>query len=134
MSLIRNSNLVRQTIDFTGVQAGKIHPSDIDVCFEFDNKLLILQEVKRRYNKIPKGQELLLTRMVDAWQECRENGVVLKIEHEHKDEETDIPLKFCYVTGRYHKGQWKFYEYGTQNYIEYINKLGEYFSIKKCKF
>ena len=42
MSLIRNSKLVRQTIDFTGVENGKIHPSDVDFVFEFDKKILIL--------------------------------------------------------------------------------------------
>ena len=134
MSLIRNSKLVRQTIDFTGVQAGKIHPSDIDVVFEFDKELLILQEVKRRYNRIPKGQEMLLTRIVDAWEEVRKAGVVLKIEHEHKDENTDIPLHLCFVTGRYYKGQWKYFDYGTEEYISFINKLGVYFENKKCKF
>ena len=41
-SLIRNSNRVKQAIDFTGVQNGKIHPSDVDAVFEFDNKFLIL--------------------------------------------------------------------------------------------
>ena len=134
MSLIRNSNLVRQTIDFTGVQAGKIHPSDIDVVFEFNKELLILQEVKRRYNRIPKGQEMLLTRIADAWQEVRKAGVVLKIEHEHNDEQTDIPLHLCYVTGRYYNQQWRYYDYGTKEYIPYINELGKHFNVKKCKF
>lgn len=134
MGLIRNSKLVSQTIDFTGVQAGKIHPSDIDVVFEFNNELLILQEVKRRYNKIPIGQEMMLTRIADAWQEVRKAGVVLKIEHEHKDENTDIPLKDCFVTGRYYNKQWRFYDYGTEEYISFINKLGVYFENKKCKF
>ena len=51
-SLIRNSKQVKQVIDFTGVQNGKIHPSDIDAVLEFDNDALILIEVKRKYNKI----------------------------------------------------------------------------------
>ena len=42
MSLIRNANQVKQAIDFTGIQNGKIHPSDIDAAFEFDNEALIL--------------------------------------------------------------------------------------------
>ena len=48
-SLIRNSKQVKQVIDFTGVQNGKIHPSDIDAVLEFDNDALILIEVKRKY-------------------------------------------------------------------------------------
>jgi hypothetical protein len=131
MSLIRNSKLINQAIDFTGVQNGKIHPSDVDFVFEFDNKILILGEVKRRYNRIPKGQEFLLTRIVDRW--C-DGGLVLKVEHEHKDENTNIPLKECFVTRRYVNGQWKNYDYGTQPLILFLNKIGIYYENKKCKF
>jgi len=35
--LIRNRKRVKQVIDFTGVQNGKMHPSDIDAVLEFDN-------------------------------------------------------------------------------------------------
>lgn len=131
MSLIRNSKLVSQSIDFTGVENGNIHPSDVDFVFEFDNKILILGEVKRRYNNIPYGQELLLTRLADKW---GEGSVVLKVEHEHKDENTDIPLKGCYVTMRYFKGEWKKYDYGEQPLISFLNKIGVYFKNNKCKF
>lgn len=131
MSLIRNSKLVRQTIDFTGVENGKIHPSDIDFVFEFDKKILILGEVKRRYNRIPRGQELLLTRIVDSWGEA---GLVLKVEHEHNNEDTDIPLKSCFVTRRYVNGQWKNFEFGEEPLILFLNKIGVYYENKKCKF
>jgi len=42
MSLIRNRKKVRQVIDFTGVQNGRMHPSDIDAVLEFNNDVLIL--------------------------------------------------------------------------------------------
>ena len=58
-SLIRNSKQVKQVIDFTGIQNGKIHPSDIDAVLEFNNDALILIEVKRKGNRIPTGQRLL---------------------------------------------------------------------------
>ena len=45
-SLIRNSKQVKQVIDFTGVQNGKIHPSDIDAVLEFDKLLELLDESK----------------------------------------------------------------------------------------
>jgi len=66
-SLIRNSDRVKQAIDFTGVQNGKIHPSDVDAVFEFDNKFLILMEVKYKDALIPTGQRLLLERIAAAW-------------------------------------------------------------------
>ena len=47
-SLIRNRDQVKQVIDFTGVQNGKLHPSDVDFVLEFDNKVLILGEVKKK--------------------------------------------------------------------------------------
>ena len=59
-SLIRSRNKVKQVIDFTGVQNGKLHPSDIDAVLEFDNEVLILMEVKYKFNKIPTGQRLFL--------------------------------------------------------------------------
>jgi hypothetical protein len=46
MGLIKNSNKAKQGVDFTGVKWGKIHPSDVDFVLEFNNKVLILGEVK----------------------------------------------------------------------------------------
>ena len=61
--LIRNTNQVKQAIDFKGLDFGNIHPSDIDAVLEFDNKHLILFEIKRSGNDIPIGQRLLLKRI-----------------------------------------------------------------------
>ena len=46
MTLIRRPNQIKQGIDFTGVQNGPIHPTDIDAVLEFDNEALILIEIK----------------------------------------------------------------------------------------
>jgi hypothetical protein len=129
-SLIRNRNQVKQVIDFTGVQNGKIHPSDIDFVLEFDNKVLILGEVKRKYNKIPKGQKLILQNIIDRW---GEGGIALKVEHQYNDDNTNIPLEECTVTGRYYKGNWTYFT-EPKNFITYINKIGEHFDCKKCRF
>jgi hypothetical protein len=58
-SLIRNSKQVSQSIDFTGFENNKIHPTDIDFVFEFDNEILILGEVKKDGNDLPTGQRLV---------------------------------------------------------------------------
>ena len=99
MGLIRNVNQVKQAVDFSGVQNGVIHPSDVDAVLEFNNKFLILMEIKRKNNIIPTGQRLMLERMSDNWvKACEGNGsVVLKIEHEHYDDKTAIPLSKCVV-------------------------------------
>jgi len=105
VSLIRNRNQVKQVIDFTGVQNGKMHPSDIDFVLEFDNKVLILGEVKRQYNRIPTGQKLILERIVDSWDGY---GIAIKVEHNFKDDSVDIPLEQCKVTAWYHKKHWQY--------------------------
>ena len=129
-SLIRNRNQVKQVIDFTGVQNGNMHPSDIDFVLEFDNKVLILGEVKRKYNKIPTGQKLILERIVDSW---GDGAVAIKVEHNFKDDTENIPLNECVVTARYYKGDWTYFT-EPKNFITYINKIGEHFNCAKCKF
>ena len=105
MSLIRNSKQIKQTIDFTGVESGKIHPTDIDVVLEFDNEVLILMEVKRKGNKIPIGQRLVLERITDSWH--TDKSVVLYVTHNFKNDEKDIPLSECNVDSIYINKEWK---------------------------
>ena len=98
-SLIRNRKKVRQVIDFTGVQNGKMHPSDIDAVLEFDNEILILIEVKYKYKKIPTGQRLLLERLCNSWH--TKKSIVLKVEHDYESDEENIPLENCKITAIY---------------------------------
>jgi hypothetical protein len=131
MSLIRNRDQVKQVIDFTGVQNGKLHPSDIDFVLEFNNEVLILGEVKRKYNRIPMGQKLILERIVDRW---GEKGIAIKVEHEFDDDSQNIPLEGCLVTAWYEANQGWHYLKTPHNFIEFINNLGEKWECKKCKF
>ena len=129
-SLIRNSNQVKQVIDFTGIQNGKIHPSDIDAVLEFNNDALILIEVKRKGNRIPTGQRLLLERISDSWHN-QEKAIVLKVTHTFKDDTRDIPLEECLVEVCYYKGKWS---ERSGPLLEVLNKLGESWNIKKLSF
>tara|TARA_R100001463_G_scaffold73845_1_gene127724 strand:- start:943 stop:1335 length:393 start_codon:yes stop_codon:yes gene_type:complete len=128
-SLIKNRDRVKQVIDFTGVQNGKMHPSDVDAVLEFDNEALILMEVKYKFNKIPRGQKLLLERIADRW---GEKAIVLKIEHNFNNDKLNIPLNECEVTQIYYNKKWTIID--NTNLIEYLNKLGNSWNIKKCKF
>ena len=128
-SLIKNRDRVKQVIDFTGVQNKKMHPSDIDAVLEFNNEALILMEVKYQYHKIPIGQRLLLERIADRW---GDKSIVLKIEHTFNNDKLNIPLEKCFVTRIYYKKTWHSIE--RVNVIEYLNKLGEKWNIKKCRF
>jgi len=132
MSLIRNSKEVVRAIDFTGVQNGVIHPSDIDAVLEFDNDILILIEVKKRGYEIPIGQKLLLERICSSWRTKR--SVVLKVEYDDiYPQDQNIPLDGCYVTGYYHRYKWVNTRepYSLKNFLNY---LGERWQNKKCRF
>lgn len=130
-SLIRNRKKVRQVIDFTGVQNGNMHPSDIDAVLEFDNEILILIEVKYKFKKIPTGQRLLLERICNSWH--TKKSIVLKVEHDFDNDEENIPLDKCVVTGIYYDKKWIYYT-EHYNFKHYINKLGEKWDCEKCRF
>ena len=129
MSLIRNSSQVKQAIDFSGIQNGKIHPSDIDAVLEFDNDILILIEVKRKGNKIPTGQRLLLERVCDNWK--TKKSVVLSVTHEFYDTTKDIPLNKCIVEKVYWSKSWR--DNKNKDIISLLNELGKYWKSDKLK-
>ena len=129
-SLIRNSKQVSQSIDFTGVENNNIHPTDIDFVLEFDNEILILGEVKKKGNKLPIGQRLVLERIVDGW---GSKGIALKVIHSHRDDNTDIPLKDCFVEAYYLEGNWKLLD-SPYSLIGFVNGLGNKWNNNKCRF
>ena len=130
MSLIRNSKQVRQTIDFTGVQSGKIHPTDIDVVLEFNNEVLILMEVKRKGNIIPTGQRLVLERIANSWHTNK--SVVFYVTHDFKNDDKDIPLDKCNVDNIYINKKWKPAKQEI-NLIDCLKGFKEKWNIKKLE-
>jgi len=130
MSLIRNRNQTKQAIDFSGIQNGKIHPTDIDGVLEFDNEVLILFEVKRFNNDIPIGQRLVLERICDSWK--TKKSIVLFVNVNIKNDIDYIPLKDGYVTKYYINGKWS--DLNTDNKItNVLNRLGNKWNINKLK-
>lgn len=132
MSLIRNHREVVKSIDFTGVQNGKIHPTDIDCVLEFDNDILILIETKKSGNTIPTGQKILLERLIDSWH--TNHGIAIKVEY--TDEvigAESIPLHRCNVTKYYINKNWYDADIPTK-LVAFINKLGEKWNNEKCRF
>ena len=130
MSLIRNSNRTKQGLDFTGVQNGKIHPSDIDAVLEFDNDVLILIESKYKGSKIPTGQRILLERICDSWHSKK--SWVIKVEHDFDKDDIDVPIERCKVTAVYFNGVWS--AKNNIDFVSYLNRLGDYWNCHKCKF
>ncbi len=129
-SLIRNSSQTKQGLDFTGIQNGKIHPSDIDAVLEFDNKALILIEVKRTGNSIPLGQRLLLERLCDSWHTNK--SIVLHVTHNYMDDSRDIPLTSCCVNACYYNKKW--IDVCNEPLKIVLNKLGFNWNINKLIF
>jgi len=132
MSLIKNRNRVKQVIDFTGVQNGAMHPSDVDAVLEFDNKILILMEIKYKSRPIPTGQRLMLERICNSWH-VEGRSIVLRVEHDYEDENTNIPLDLCLVSSYYHRRGWVVLE-NKMPLINYLNALGQKWECKKCRF
>ena len=129
-SLIRNSNQAKQGIDFTGIQNGNIHPTDIDAVLEFDNKTLILIEVKKSNNDLPTGQKLVLERICDNWNDKERKSIALYVTHNFKDDTKDIPLVDCMVEKYYFAGTWHSTNYPLK---DTLNRLGKNWNIKKLK-
>jgi|TARA_R110000744_G_scaffold56031_2_gene118217 hypothetical protein len=129
-SLIRNSNQTKQGIDFTGIENGKIHPTDIDAVLEFDNEALILIEAKKINNDLPTGQRLVLERICNSWHTPK--SIVLFVTHNFKNDTKDIPLMQCNVEKFYCNNKWQPIE-NKPNLKNVLNKLGERWNIKKLK-
>lgn len=130
MTLIRNSNQTKQGLDFTGVENGKIHPTDIDAVLEFDNEALILIEVKRINNHIPTGQRLVLERICDSWH--TDKCVVLYVTHNFKNDKIDIPLSECNVEQFYYKRKWHT-NTDENDFVKTLNRIGIKWNIKKLQ-
>jgi len=133
-SVVKNSNLIAQVVDFTALKNYKIRPSDIDAVLEFDNEVLILMEFKRCGVKIPSGQKLLLERICDSWH--TKKSIVLKVEHCFYDETKNIPIEKTAVTGYYMNGSWIYPSVldGRKKTIDFLNELGVMWDCKKCRF
>lgn len=124
MGLIKNSNKAKQGIDFTGVKWGKIHPSDVDFVLEFNNKVLILGEVKYKGSELTIGQRLMLERMADSWHTGF--SFIIFVHHTHDDDTTDIPLEKCEVYKIYHNKKW--HSLGGM-LIDKINQIRKVFNL-----
>lgn len=131
MTLINDLNLIKQGIDFTGIENQKIHPTDIDALLEFDNKVLILMEVKYNGAKIPTGQRLVLERLCDNWD--GKQAIVLKVEHNHEDKKTPIILKNCFMNKYYYKKKWRYSKKKNIYLTEVLKVLGNEFQCDKLK-
>ena len=127
--MIKYPKRIKQVLDFRGVGDSKIHPSDVDAILEFDNKYLIIFEVKLKGVSVPFGQKLLFQRIADAWQDCRGEAFVVYCEHETETSDI-VHMENAIVKKVYHKGK----NYGRdENIKKFLTKLANQYNISKLK-
>ena len=127
--MIKYKNRIKQVLDFRGVGDSKIHPSDIDAVLEFDNKYLIIFEVKLKGVQVPFGQRLLFERIVNCWQKNNGEGFIVYCEHETNTEEI-IQMENTTVVNVYHN---KKNHARNENIKNFLLNLAEHYKIDKLK-
>jgi hypothetical protein len=127
--MIKHEKRIKQVLDFRGVGNSKIHPTDIDAVLEFDNKFLILFEIKLKGVSNSIGQELVLKRLADCWEKTNGNAFVLYCEHETDPQEI-VSMENTTVHRIYSGGvNYK----RNQNLKECLHKLADHYKITKLK-
>lgn len=102
--IIQDPKNFHQKVLFGGMKYGKCMPTDIDAAMEFGGKALILYELKYGNAPVPKGQMLLLQRIIDAWQQDGKQAVLFICRHKTPSGQ-DIELRNSIVTDVYYQGQ-----------------------------
>lgn len=104
--IIQDPKNFHQKILFGGIKYGACMPTDIDAAMEFGGKALVLYEVKYGEAPVPKGQMLLLQRIIDAWAEDGKQAVLFICRHKTPSGQ-DIELRNTIVSEVYYDGQLK---------------------------
>lgn len=131
--MIKHPNRISQVIDFSGVGNNKIHPTDIDAVFEFNNKYLILIEVKHINNPVvPCGQAAVYERITDAWQATNGDAFFLTVVHGTKTDEF-VNLKNTFIYETYHKGKYTRTNetYRKNTLINFLLRFASHYKISK---
>lgn len=119
----------KQPIIFDGLQDGLVSPTDIDFCFEVDNKFLLIGDCKKDDAPFPLGQKLVIERIVDNWRAARKISVGVISTHSTIPEQS-IVLANTVVTQVYHNGEWK---ETFMLFDDFVRKIAEKFDIDKLK-
>lgn len=96
----------RQLIDFEGIKYGSITPTDIDGLIEYKNKAFLFWEFKLEGMKMPRGQELALTRLVDLAAGAGKAAAFFFCVHKVVNTDADVIAADAIVTDIYYEGEW----------------------------
>lgn len=79
---IRNRERASQLVNFSGVRAGNITPTDLDGLVEYHNRAYFIVELKMEGVDVPMGQLLALERLCDDLARSKPHTIVLIARHE----------------------------------------------------
>ena len=91
--------------DYSGLQYGKITPTDIDGFMDFGNKTFIFIEPKYGTGVIPFGQKLALERLCDACESSDRASAVIVARYNTKTGEIDVaplPVSEYRIQNKWH--------------------------------
>jgi hypothetical protein len=127
---IENRERARKIIDFTGLQYGKITPTDIDGMIDFGNNIFVFIELKYSKAEMPFGQKLAIERLVDCCMSAGKKSIAILAKHDIENPNNDIKCSDCDVVKYYYKGQWiaPALPYNVKNMID---KFSERMDTKK---
>jgi len=94
-----------QLRNFSGLNYGKITPTDVDALLEFSDRLFVLMEFKCSGVLFERGQRLCFERLVNALAYTRRKSVVVLAEHDTPIGE-QIDCSKAIVTEFFEGGQW----------------------------
>ncbi len=103
---IKNRNISNQVKDYSGLQFGKITPTDIDGFIDFNNKLFIVIELKYNNTPVLFGQKLALERLVDNISNNKKIAVAIIASH-NTNSENDIKAATAVVIEYRINKEWK---------------------------
>ena len=128
--MIKYPNRIKQVLDFRGIGNSKIHPTDIDAILEFDNKYLIMFEVKKKGVEAPLGQVLLFERLADCWEKTRGPAWVIYCEHDTNTDEI-VHMQNCFTSKVYRDNV--YYKYKDHSIREVLQDIAYKYNITKLK-
>lgn len=118
----------KQIIDFSGIRYQQITPTDIDGLIEYHDIAFLVYEYKLEGAKMPYGQELALTRLVDGLQKSGKMAALLLCEHDVRDPNDDIDaanakvIKIYYCKNWYSDMKRRTVKEVTNSFIKFVDK------------
>lgn len=103
---IRDWDRATQIKDFTGLQYGKVTPTDIDGSMDFGGRIFILLEAKHRDAPLPGGQRLHLEYQCRSHALAQHPALALVLTHDVSSDEP-IPFAVLPVVEFFYRGQWR---------------------------